>query len=50
MIDALRRNYANTTAMIFSKPPMFEAMMKSMRILDDAANPWKLRRKMNPVT
>ncbi|WP_280940511.1 hypothetical protein [Mesorhizobium sp. WSM3873] len=38
MVDALRRDYANTTAMIFGKPPVSEHVMKSTRILDDAAN------------
>lgn len=38
MVDALRRDYANTTAMIFATPPPFEDVMKSIRVLDDAVN------------
>lgn len=38
MVDALRRDYANTTAMIFGTPPAFDDVMNSMRILDRAAN------------
>ena len=29
MIDALRRDYANTVAMIFGEPPAFEAIVDS---------------------
>lgn len=38
MIDALRRDYANTEGMIFGEPPSFDAILDSMRHLQVAAN------------
>jgi len=38
MIDALRRDYASTTAMIFGEPPSFEMILDSARQLEAAAN------------
>jgi len=38
MVDALRRDYANTAAMIFGQPPSFDAILESMRQLEAAAN------------
>lgn len=38
MIDALRRDYASTTAMIFGEPPLFEAVLESIREIEAAAN------------
>ena len=38
MTDALRRDYANTTGMIFGEPPTFDAILDSVRRLEAAAN------------
>jgi hypothetical protein len=38
MIDALRRDYANTAAMIFGEPPSFDLILDSMQQLHAAAN------------
>lgn len=38
MIDALSRDYGNTTAMIFGKPPTFDDVLASAQALDTAAN------------
>lgn len=38
MIDALRRDYANTAAMIFGEPPSFDLILDSMQQLDAAVN------------
>ena len=38
MVDALRRDYANTVAMIFGAAPSFDDILASMQALDDAAN------------
>ena len=38
MIDALRRDYANTTAMIFGTAPAFEEILASAKQIEDAAN------------
>lgn len=38
MIEALRRDYSNTAAMIFGKPPSFDAILESARRLDEAVN------------
>ncbi len=38
MIDALRRDYANTRAMIFGDPPTFDDTLSSIRLLEEAAN------------
>ena len=38
MIDALRRDYAKTAAMIFDEPPSFDLILDSMHQLDAAAN------------
>ncbi len=38
MTDALRQDYANTAAMIFGKPPAFDAILDSMQRLEAAAN------------
>jgi hypothetical protein len=38
MIDALRRDYANTTAMIFGTAPAFEEILASAQHIEDAAN------------
>jgi hypothetical protein len=38
MVDALRRDYANTAAMIFGEPPSFDAILESLVRLEAAAN------------
>jgi len=38
MIDALKRDYGNTTAMIFGKPPTFDDLLESARALEVAIN------------
>jgi hypothetical protein len=38
MVDALRRDYANTQAMIFGAAPSFDEILASMEALDAAAN------------
>ena len=38
MIDALRRDYANTAAMIFGEPPPFDALLASARELEAIIN------------
>lgn len=38
MVDALRRDYANTAAMIFGEPPSFDVILESMVRLEAAAN------------
>ena len=38
MVDALSRDYGNTTAMIFGKPPTFDDVLASAPALDTAAN------------
>ena len=38
MIDALRRDYANTAPMIFGKAPSFEEIMASVAEINDLAN------------
>lgn len=38
MIDALRRDYSNTTAMIFGAPPLFEDILGSIRELEAILN------------
>ena len=38
MVDALRRDYANTTAMIFGTAPGFEEILASVTQIEDAAN------------
>ena len=38
MTDALRRDYANTAAMIFGEPPPFDAILDSMQRLEEATN------------
>jgi hypothetical protein len=38
MLDSLRRDYANTTSMIFGAAPSFEEIMESIAEIDAAAN------------
>ena len=38
MIEALRRDYANTVAMIFGDAPSFDVVLASIRALEDVAN------------
>lgn len=38
MVDALARDYENTTAMIFGVPPSFDDILKSARQIEDALN------------
>jgi Nucleotidyl transferase AbiEii toxin, Type IV TA system len=38
MIDALRRDYTNTSAMIFGEAPTFDDILASIQKLDSAAN------------
>lgn len=38
MVDALKRDYANTTAMIFGTAPSFEEILTSARQIENAAN------------
>ncbi|WP_256380044.1 hypothetical protein [Bradyrhizobium sp. Cp5.3] len=38
MIDALARDYANTTPMIFGEAPRFEHILASMEEIERAAN------------
>lgn len=38
MIDALRRDYSNTAAMIFGSPPTFDELLISVTTLDASAN------------
>lgn len=38
MIDALRRDYSNTVAMIFGSPPTFDELLVSVTSLDASAN------------
>jgi hypothetical protein len=38
MIEALRRDYANTVAMIFGNAPSFDVILASIRALEDVAN------------
>jgi hypothetical protein len=38
MIDALRRDYSNTAAMIFGSPPTFDELLVSVTALDASAN------------
>jgi len=38
MLDSLRRDYANTTSMIFGTAPSFEEVMASITEIDAAAN------------
>ena len=38
MVDALRGDYEKTTAMIFGAAPSFEAILASIKTLNDAAN------------
>jgi hypothetical protein len=38
MVDALRRDYANTAAMIFGGAPDFEVILASVADIDRAAN------------
>jgi hypothetical protein len=41
MIDALNRDYDNTKAMIFGKPPTFDDLLESARALDVASNKFR---------
>ena len=41
MIDALKRDYDNTKAMIFGKPPTFDDLLESARALDVASNKFR---------
>ncbi|MDP1732667.1 MAG: hypothetical protein Q8L54_16125 [Devosia sp.] len=38
MIDALKRDYANTTAMIFGTPPSFDQILASARQIEESIN------------
>lgn len=38
MIDALSRDYVNTTAMIFSEPPAFDEILTSVDKIEQALN------------
>jgi hypothetical protein len=38
MVDALRRDYSNTAAMIFGSPPTFDELLVSVTALDASAN------------
>jgi hypothetical protein len=38
MIEALRRDYSNTAAMIFGTAPTFDQILASVTALDAAAN------------
>ena len=38
MIEALRRDYSNTAAMIFGAAPTFDEILASVATLDEAAN------------
>ena len=38
MVDALRRDYANTMAMIFGTAPEFDEIAASIKQLENAAN------------
>ncbi len=38
MVDALGRDYANTTAMIFGAAPEFEKILSSIKQIEDAVN------------
>ena len=38
MVEALRRDYANTSAMIFGTPPSFDDILASVTAIDTAAN------------
>lgn len=38
MIDALRRDYENTAAMIFGTPPMFDEILASTRQIEEISN------------
>jgi len=38
MVDALRRDYANTAGMIFGEPPKFDAILASLQALEAASN------------
>lgn len=38
MVDALRRDYSNTAAMIFGSPPTFDELLVSVTALDVSAN------------
>jgi hypothetical protein len=49
MIDALNRDYDNTTAMIFGRPPMFDDLLESSRALDVAANKWTELNGAGPI-
>jgi hypothetical protein len=49
MIDALNRDYDNTTAMIFGRPPMFDDLLDPARALDDAANKWSEWNRAGPI-
>jgi hypothetical protein len=38
MTDALRRDYENTTAMIFGTPPRFDEILESAKQIEELAN------------
>lgn len=38
MVDALRRDYDNTVAMIFGSPPEFDTVLQSIRTIEEAVN------------
>jgi hypothetical protein len=50
MIDALRRNYANTAAIIFAAPPNFDEILDSIFALDATANVSATVRRPDGIT